>query len=264
MKPTTVILWAVYLGLLAVLLPHTAWAFQAFEPADSPVIAGPLTTSALVSYIAAFAFECAIAVLTHKLSTHIEQTAKEAKRLTGWARFSRQYVNAFSLGLIVATLVSSLANLAHAIQFGTTLKIFTTWGIPFALYAVAFGGILPFVSLLFARVLSNVNESEGVEDPAIAEAKAQVVEVRRLLREAESARKLAEARALEADRHAQEAEARFAAAGDLMRALVSEDKRARILAARQQWPQLPGAAIAVIAGAAPSYVSEVLKAEVVE
>jgi hypothetical protein len=45
----------------------------------------------------------------------------------------------------------------------------------------------------------------------------------------------------------------------LMRLLMSEGKRQRIIAIRQQWPQLPGSAIAVIAGAAPSYVSEVIK-----
>jgi hypothetical protein len=45
------ILWAVYLSLLGVLLPHTAWT-------------------------AAFAFEASIAVLIHKLSGHIDRTPR--------------------------------------------------------------------------------------------------------------------------------------------------------------------------------------------
>jgi hypothetical protein len=43
--------------------------------------------------------------------------------------------------------------------------------------------------------------------------------------------------------------------------IVSADKRERILAAHRLWPRLPGAALAIIADASPSYVSEVLKAD---
>ena len=43
--------------------------------------------------------------------------------------------------------------------------------------------------------------------------------------------------------------------------IVSADKRERILAAHRLWPRLPGSALATIADASQSYVSEVLKAD---
>lgn len=261
---TTYVLWVVYVFLLAVLLPHTAWAFKTFEPAKGWVIYEDITSSDVVSYIGALAFEAAIAVLTHKLSKHIEETAKAARRLDGWKRISIQYGNAFFAGLVVCTLVSSLANLAHAIEFGGALKIFTEWRIPSALYSVAFGGILPFVSLLFARVLSEVNETEGVEDPDLKAANETIAELRKAGRQSEAMRRDAEAKAAAAEVARQAAEDRFAAAGDLMRMLVAEDKRERILAVRRQWPQLPGSAVAIMTGASASYVSEVINAEVVD
>jgi hypothetical protein len=60
---SNMLLWAIYLALLVVLLPHTAWAFGRFE---SPAVGwlnirwGMVTAGA-----AAFAFEAAIAALTH-------------------------------------------------------------------------------------------------------------------------------------------------------------------------------------------------------
>ena len=63
-------LWIIYLALLAVLLPHTAWAFARFE---SPA-AGWLGVSwgIVTAWAAAFAFEAAIAALTHKLAERIK------------------------------------------------------------------------------------------------------------------------------------------------------------------------------------------------
>lgn len=258
---TTAILWIVYLFLLIVLLPHTAWAFRAFEPDHSWTIYGDFTSADLVSYVGALAFESAIAVLTHKLSTHIEQTEKAARKLGEAARLWLRYGNAYFLGLLISTVVSSLANLAHAIEFGSRLKIFAEWNIPSEIYSVAFGAILPFVSLLFARVLSEVNESESEEDPAVAEIRTTLGEVRSKMREAEARARSAEQSRTDAEARAKLAEDRFGAAGDLMRALLADDKRERILAVRKQWPALPGSAIAVMVDASPSYVSEVVKTE---
>lgn len=238
------ILWAVYISLLAVLLPHTAWAFQNFEPQNDT------NTISLVSWTAAFAFEASIAALTHKLSGYIDQTPK---RLSSWAKFQYRYLNAYSLGLVAAIGVSSMANLAHAVEFGRPLAIFSEWKIPFSVYALAFGAVLPLVSLVFARVLSNVVEAEGEDDPAIVQANATIAELRRQLRESEAQRKAAVE-----TRNA--TEAKFASSGGLLIKLISDDKRDRILAAHTLWSQLPGAAIAVISGASPSYVSEILKA----
>jgi hypothetical protein len=239
------ILWAVYLSLLGVLLPHTAWAFQNFEPETE---AGGIS---FVAWTAAFAFEASIAVLMHKLSGHIDRTPR---RLSAWAKFQYRYLNAYSLGLLAAIAVSSLANLAHAVEFGRAMAIFTVWNISFNTYAFAFGAVLPLVSLVFARVLSNVVETEGDEDPALVEAQKSIADLRRQLRESESQRKAAEeARQQAADRY-------VSAAGTLVK-IVSADKRERILAAHHLWPRLPGTALAIIADASPSYVSEVLKAD---
>lgn len=240
------LLWIVYIALLAVLLPHTAWAFGKFEPQEG---LGPL-----VAWAAAFSFEAAIAVLTHKLAKHIESTPK---RLRGVAQFAYRYINAYALGLIVALGVSVLANLAHAVQFGSEISIFAEWGIPTWVYALAFGAVLPLTSLLFARVLSNVVDSEDVTDPEVDRLNTEIKELRGQLRRAE-----ASAHASEVARA--EAETRFAAAGDLMSRLFDGAKRERILAARSTWPQLPATAIAIISDSSPSYVSEVLSQVEVE
>jgi hypothetical protein len=230
------ILWAVYASLLGVLLPHTAWAFRRFEPAGK---IGDITAIA-----AAFAFEAAIAALTSKLASHIEKTPRYTAGRVWLRKLAFRYLNAYSLGLFVAMAVSALANLAHAVEFGGALMIFVRWGVPFGVYAVAFGGILPLVSLLFARVLSNVRESEHQVDTAELEAKATIRQLRADFRDAEQ--------------RAQLAEQRFGAAGDLFVHLLGDEKRQRIIAAQQQWPELPKASIAIIAESSPSYVSEVL------
>lgn len=233
---TTKILWAVYIGLLAVLLPHTAWLFTRFEP-DSSI-------GTVAAWAGAFAFEAAIAVLTHKLAKHIED---QPRKLKPWAKFTYRYLNAYSFGLVVSVLVSALANLAHSVEFGRSLTIFAQWGIPAQVYQIAFGGVLPVVSLLFARVLSNVSESEDEVDPDMEEAKSTIEELRRDLRVS--------------DKRAREAELRFAAAGDLFVRLTADEKRQRILAARERWPALPASSVAIITECSPSYVSEVINAD---
>ena len=40
---TTYGLWAVFIALLAALLPHTAWAFRQYEPMESQVLIGSTT-----------------------------------------------------------------------------------------------------------------------------------------------------------------------------------------------------------------------------
>jgi hypothetical protein len=107
------------------------------------------------------------------------------------------------------------------------------------------------ISLTFARVLSNVVETEAEEDPAVTELKNRYGELRRRLTENE--------RELSAEKtERRKAEERYAALGDLVVKLFADDKRQKIIAARMLWPRLPGSAIALIAESAPSYVSEVL------
>jgi hypothetical protein len=230
---TNAILWVIYGALLAVLMPHTAWAFQQFEP---PGVWGTVT-----AWAGALAFEAAIAALTHKLARHIEALPNFKD---GRKRFSKRYLNAYSLGLIFAVGVSTLANVAHAVQFGIEIEIFAAWGVPFAVYAVAFGGILPLASLVFARVLSNVNETEHEADPAVTKANDTIRELRASVREA--------------DKRANDAEARFSAIGDMARRLFSDDMRERIITTKQLWPALPQSHVATVAESSPAYVSEVL------
>lgn len=272
---TTYILWIVYICLLLVLLPHTAWAFESMEPDGA---GGKFT-----AWTAAIAFEAAIAILTHKLARHMENV----KRRVGWARFSYLYLNAFGFGLLSATAISALANLAHAVEFGQPLAIFAQWGIPQGVYSVAFGGILPVVSLTFARVLSNVTDDEDAPNPEVEAAKDTIRDLRRKFAESEQQRKATEAQVKDAEERvkvveasteewvkeheartsekirsaedrAKLAEERFGALGDLISRMFGENKKERIIAARNQWPELPGSAIAIIAGTSPSYVSEVL------
>jgi vacuolar-type H+-ATPase subunit H len=235
------VLWAVFIALLLVLLPHTAWAFSNFEPDGNGL-------GSLSAWAAAVAFEAAIAVLVHKLAKHIEQAPR---RRTFAGRMSARYLNAYAAGLVLALAVSTFANLSHAVEFGRPMRIFTEWGWSPGLYAVAFGAVLPFTSLLFARVLSNVSEAEQEANPELDKAREEIRVLRAQVRDAERSRATAE-------QAMRDAEQRFAAAGDLMARLFAEDKRQRILFVAEQWPGLPQRAIAVIAETSPSYVSEVL------
>lgn len=265
-NPTTVLLWIVYIGLLFVLLPHTAWAFGRFEPVNHIIPVFGLfvwNTGDFTSWAAAFAFESAIAVLTHKLAKHWENSPRRfsvgPKFLPGWPKIKYRYLNAYLAGLLVAIGISSLANLSHSVEFGRDMKIFDVWGISPELYQVAFGAILPITSLLFAWVLSNEVHTDDQEDPAMVEAKKIIGELRRQLRESEARISETEVLVKEAEQRARDAETRFVAIGDLVARLFSENKRERILAVRSQWPQLPIQAVAMIAAASQSYVSEVLK-----
>lgn len=222
------LLWIIYLALLGVTTPHVAWAFGQFEPVKW----------AALGWVAAVAFEGAIAAFTWRLKERIEQTPKYK---SGRKRFTARYLNIYSAGLLVAIAVSSLANWAHSVEYGRVFAVFGTYSVDPLLYAVAFGAILPLCSLLFARILADVQDSEQAEDEAVTEAKATARELRRQLKETEEALALAEG------------------AAKFMLRLQAGEKRDRVLAAAERWPELPQASIAVIAGASPSYASEVLK-----
>ena len=249
---TTYILWAIFISLLAVLLPHTAWAFRQFEPTISPPFLWGLfqnfTNADAISFTVAFAFEASIAVLTHKLAKRIEETPR---RVNWWGKAQYRYLNGIAIGLLIATVVSGMANLAHAVEFGKSLAIFAQWGIPANVYSVAFGGILPLVSLTFANVLSNVVESEEAPNPELTQLNEQLKNLRSQLRESEQQRRAAEDKA-------RVSEERFGAMGDLVKRLFGEDKRERILAIREWKPNLPGSVIATLADSSQAYVSEIL------
>jgi len=227
---STVLLWAVYLALLGVLLPHTAWAFGQFEP-------GHLTG---LGWIAAIAFEGAIAAFTWRLKELIEDTPNHK---SVWKRFRRRYLNIYALGLLVAIGVSSLANWAHSVEYGRAFTVFDKYRIPPLLYTMAFGAILPACSLLFARILADVRDSD-------VEVSAEIAELKRANSGLRSELKAAERNLTRAED-----------AAKLLLQLTAEDKAQRILAASNQWPGLSQSALAHITGASPSYVSQVLTKE---
>jgi len=231
------LLWLIYVILLVVLLPHTAWAASQFEPPGS-----------MLGWAFAVAFELSIAALTWRYKTVIESLPKIKNK---WDRARRKYLNWYSAGLLFFVGVSALANWSHAVQFTQSMTAFGKYSMPPLLYSIAFGGVLPFCSFLFAHILADTNEAEVEADPALEAAKADNANLRRQLRDAERDRQAAEQRTAELGQQ-------FAGAVALAARLFAEDKRQRILAAREAWPQLPAAVIAKVADAAPSYVSEVL------
>jgi hypothetical protein len=274
-------LYSVYFAILATMLPHTAWALSKFEPQNEQGI--------FVSWCLAFGLEGAVAVITYRLAKHIEKLPKKIRgndgafrALTKQEKFSRQWLNWYSFGLMASLIVSSLANFAHAIEYGNTeLKVFGGSYFFFVLYAIAFGGILPLVSLIFAKLLSNAveeSETESATNPELEKANAETKEAKRQLREATAALQAAEAATAKAEqarvkaeeqakrtvadteaRH-QEAEAKLRRELGEYAALFAGTKQERILAIKAKFPNIAGSAIAELTGSAPSYVSEILKA----
>lgn len=154
---TGLVLWLVYLSLLAVLLPHTAWAFQQFEPEGG----------LLIAWFAAVTFEASIAVLTHRLARHIETTPRYSAGRVWLRRLWYQYANTYAVGLLTAVGVSMTANILHAETFAAE-GFGTTW------LVASFGGVLPFASLLFAKVLSNTVEASQEVDTELQDLRKQL------------------------------------------------------------------------------------------
>jgi hypothetical protein len=227
-------LWVIYIALLAVLLPHTSWAFRQFEPKGW----------AWVGWVAAFAFEAAIAAFTWRLKQLIETTPNYRAGIVWLRRFKYRYFSPYGLGLFAALIISAVANWAHAVEFGQEFAVFARYSVPTWAFSVGFGAILPLISLLFARVLAEAQDTEEETNQDLVEAKQTIKELRKQLKNTEDARTLAEER--------------FGAMGDLVHYLFAEEKRLRILAIKQLWPQLPGKTIANMTEASQSYVSEVL------
>jgi hypothetical protein len=297
------VIWMIYLGLLAALLPHTQWAFRQLEPATSVevILLGQgtgITWADLVASMLAFAFEAGIAVFTHRLARRIETVKKVYKNIKKedgsterifdkWGTFVARYGNSFATALMICAFVSGIANYSHAVEFSTSLAIFTKLPFFAALYPLAFGAGLPIVSLIFASALSNVNESEGEDDPALVELKTKNTELNRQNRELSQAFSKLEAEfnslkdgfsrakddlkvalaslnerdgslkaALEQVNSLQD---RLNNMPDIAKVLFSEDAKDRIIGLKQIYPTLPNAAVAVMAKVSAGRVSQVLK-----
>lgn len=149
--------WIVYGSLLLVLLPHTAWAFSLFEGDLHTVFPWWGVDSHPVAWMGAIVFEASIAVLTHKLAGHIESVPNHQDV---WKRLRKRYLNAYTVGLLVALAVSGLANTLHAYHYRDTEVIPDQF---MWLYIAAFGSVLPVFSFFFAWVLTDL--ADVGEDP---------------------------------------------------------------------------------------------------
>ncbi len=255
------ILWGIFIALLLVLLPHTAWFFAQFESQEVITIFGYEASflNSFIPYAAAFAFEAAIAALVHRLAEHLEKAKVKPGNQPMWVRkVLARYANIYSLALLIVVSISSIANYAHAVEFGQPIKVFVQLGIPLAVYAVVAGAVLPFCSLLFARVLSNVIDTEQESDPEMERVKAQARDTERKYKEqAQDLTKQIQALSKQLDetnRKQAETEKKF---GDYL-GLLAEDKKTRVLTARAIWPDLAYSGLEVITGAKAGYISEVL------
>jgi hypothetical protein len=159
------LLWLIFLALQGVLLPHTAWFYGRYEEVSSPF-----------AWALAFSFEAANAAFVHKLSKHIEAVKVKKGEKFYFARVAwERYVNVYSLGLVLFTTASLTANILHAEAFASS-------GYDAPLLIAIGGGVLPFASLLFARVLSEVADEGGEvadEDDKLKEAQAAYRKIER-------------------------------------------------------------------------------------
>ncbi len=221
------VLWVAYLALLAVLAPHTAWAFSQSEPVGIDLFgAHPL------GWLAALAFEATIAALTWKL-----QKALSKRKKDGWQ------LALFISGLFLFSLVSTWANWLHAEEFGKAMLALGRYSLPPITVSLAFGAALPVASFLFALILAP-DISEDGEDPQIAQAKAEIRETKRQL--------------AETNKQLEQANTRNATMQDIAVALFAPVLVDRIHAIKTKWPTMPVSGVAVLAGASVSHTSEVL------
>jgi hypothetical protein len=222
---TKMVLWAIYIFILASMLKHTAWAFGMFEPTNE----GTFMQIPITGWILAIAFECSIIAFTHKWSIVLSQRG----RITKWSNKVKYYINPFSAGLFASMIISSIANFAHAAEFTGNLEVFTKLNIPPIIYQLAFGAFLPLVNFLYALVLSSVTESEHEQDTQLKEAKGELSKVKRELATVQGGLKE-------------------------FKGLFSEVKTDKIKALKKYAPSLSNNKIAEIVGATPSHVSATL------
>lgn len=254
---SNLVLWAVFVSLLAVLLPHTKWFFQKFEPVTTNNILGlfNINLGETISWFGAFTFEAAIAVFTYQLSKHIEQT----RNFTDWKkRIWKRYGNIYLIGLIVALGVSVTANYTHAVEFGQPIRAFSELNIPVQAYAIISGAILPFCSLLFAWAMAKGEDAEHETNPEIEALNTTIREARKALRDAEQKTATAERAYLDSEQRAMRTEQRLQEVIGTVNGMFSTDKTVQAKAIHVQWPELSQRGIAQIVNASPAWVNDIL------
>lgn len=248
-------LWAVYVGVLVVVTPHTQWMFAQLEPPELPGL----------SWVIAIVVEAAIFGLTHMLVKHIEarrlttfnferkrlEAGRLSKYFTWWPMFAYRWLNVYSVGLALFVLVSGVANLTHAFEYGRPPRTVGEWGVPFAAYTLMFGAALPVMNLLFAAVLAQVDDHEQQADPELEKANT-------LRREAEKRAKELERLLADSERRLDESEKRYRAIGDIVVYLFGTERalEERIHYVRKTFPQLSQNGISQLLGCSVSTVNK--------
>ena len=221
------VLWVAYLALLAVLLPHTSWAFSIVEPSGTEFWgAHPL------GWALALTFESTIAAVTWKLQSY---QGKRGKR--------HRWLNGYSAGLVLFAGISGLANWLHAEEFARISPVFAHYNLPSAVFSVLFGTALPVASLAFAAILAPDVAEDG-ENPDLVAAKLGIREAKQQLSEAKQ--------------QLEQANTRNVAMQDIAAALFAPILVDRIHAIKAKWPAMPVSGVALLAGASISHTSEVL------
>jgi hypothetical protein len=287
---STRLFWMVYIAFLFVLWPQAAWTLDQFQDATTIKISLMGVQATPLAWTFSGVFETAIAIVTHMLNKHWEQmprwrlvgisedaTREQRKaynkkmRELAWKKFQFRWLNIFAVTLLMAMVISAVANYTHVVQFtNTSLKVFETSAWAVQIYQVLFGMMLPLVSFVFARVLSTVRESEQDVDPELMKANAELKEanatIRQLKREANEAEQQANATIRKLERSFDESEQRYRAVGDVVRFLFGGDMelRERIRGIRNSFPRLSQNGIAQIVGCSTSTVNEALVGYVVE
>lgn len=244
--------WLIYIALLTALLPHTAWFFSRFQSNSGAWLAWPL----------ALVFEGGIFAFTHNLVSSIEKSSRLRQKegedwaTFVWRKFTVGYLNASGVGLLGCSTVSGLANFSYAVTFSQPLDVY---GIPMPLFEILSGGVLPFIGLIFARVLANTADEHQADD---AEAKLKA-ELRRANKSVEKLRqtvenlRLSQAETEQAAKTTEHKLQQLQAAAKFTE-LTHDSTEVRVKAAKRLWPDVTQATLAEIAGASPSYTSQVL------
>ena len=268
----THLFWAVFIAFLLVLWPQAAWTVGQFQDQAGPQWTIMGVTASPLAWFLAGVVEATIAIVTHRLNQHwLEMPRRYKSDDMARKRFSYRWMNPYSVALIVAMLVSALANFTHVVEFTNTgMKIFDLQPWTMGLYQVTFGLALPGVSFVFARVLSTMQEAEQEDDPAFVKAKADLKEANSTIRSLEQTIRQTEQQysvaIRETEKRLEESEQRYRAVGDVIRWLFGKDEqlRDRIRGIRTTFPNLSQNGIAQLIGCSVSTVNDALSGYKVE
>ena len=268
----THLFWAVFIAFLLVLWPQAAWTIGQFQDQTGSQWSIMGVKASPLAWFLAGVIEATIAIVTHRLNQHwLEMPRRYKADDMARKRFSYRWLNPYSMALIVAMLVSALANFTHVVEFTNTgMKIFKLQPWSMAIYQVTFGLALPGVSFVFARVLSTMQETEQEDDPAFVKAKADLKEANSAIRSLQETIRQTEQQysvaIRDTEKRLEESEHRYRAVGDVIRWLFGKDEqlKERIRGIRATFPNLSQNGIAQLIGCSVSTVNDALQGYQIE